>query len=256
MKYHLHINQKAAIEMGIKNINQAHIFDLLTTCSVWAEPIIIEGEVYYWSARQTIAEELLLLNLKSDTIYRHLKILDELGLILYRKSGKKDCIKITNKGKKYHSNTMSEMNPNHYIGNESEKIQNSEINPTKLGNESEKHSDLNPTYHTTNINHTTNISKQEKNKNKNSNFSLTKLTAYENLSAEYKTKLKDEILKLNLSLDFETFKDALIAKGYKYKNFVSAYKQWDKNNFNSKNKQVNQNTFDLSDKKYKKNEEF
>jgi len=159
MKYTLIINQPQAIALGITNINQAHIFDLLTTASTWAEPIIIENKVYYWVARQIIAQELILLNLKPDTIYRHLKSLSRIELIDYKKVEKKDCVAITKKGKLYASKT-SEINPNHYVGNKSELEQNSEINPNKFGNKSEKNSEINPTYPTTIINPTTNY--QEK----------------------------------------------------------------------------------------------
>lgn len=63
-------------------------------------------------------------------------------------------------------------------------------------------------------------------------FSLSKLTQYENVSNEYKEKLKEEIEKLNLSLSYEDFVDSLIAKGYKYKNFLIAYSNWCKKDFN------------------------
>ena len=137
MKYSLYINQKQAIDLGISNINQAHIFDLLTGMAAWAEPVVIDGVIFYWAARQVIARDLALLNMKPDTVYRHLKSLQDLGLINYTKDGKKDCVKITDKGKTY------------YVGNRSELAQDPEIDPTKLGNRSEKHSDLNPTYPTT-----------------------------------------------------------------------------------------------------------
>ena len=67
---------------------------------------------------------------------------------------------------------------------------------------------------------------------KNFSFSLSKLTQYENVSSEYKEKLKEEIEKLNFSLSYEDFVDSLIAKGYKYKNFLAAYKNWCKKDFN------------------------
>ena len=63
-------------------------------------------------------------------------------------------------------------------------------------------------------------------------FSLSKLTQYDNLSQEYKDKLKEEINKLNLSIAYEDFVDSLIAKGYKYKNFLAAYNNWCKKDFN------------------------
>jgi len=158
MKYTIYVNQAKAIDLGLTNINQAMIFDLLTTASTWAKPTQIDGEVYYWVARQAIVKELPILGLKPDTAYRHLKALADLGLIDYKKDGKKDCIKVTEKGKTYLSNTMSEANPNHYVGNESELPTNTDLNPKKLGNESENNSEMNPTYPTTNTNQATNLS--------------------------------------------------------------------------------------------------
>jgi hypothetical protein len=147
MKYQLNVNQQQAIELGITHINQALIFDLLTTVASWAETIVIDNEVFYWVSRQTISSELKLLGLKNDTVYRNFKKLDNLGLINYKKYGKKDCIRITKLGKKYLSkpneHIMSDSNPNHYVGNKSEK-------ELELGSKSEKNSDLNPTYPLTN----------------------------------------------------------------------------------------------------------
>ena len=160
MKYTIYVNQAKAIDLGLTNINQAMIFDLLTTASTWAKPTQIDGEVYYWVARQAIVKELPILGLKPDTAYRHLKALADLGLISYKKAGKKDCIRVTEKGKSYLSNTMSEANPDHYVGNESELAKNTEMNPKKLGNESENNSEMNPTYPTTKSNQTTNLSKK------------------------------------------------------------------------------------------------
>ena len=74
-------------------------------------------------------------------------------------------------------------------------------------------------------------------------FTLSKLTQYDNLSQEYKDKLKEEISKLNLSIAYDDFVDSLIAKGYKYKNFLIAYKTWCKKDFN-KDKANSNNTDD------------
>lgn len=147
MKHSIHVNQKQAVELGITNINQAHILDLLTGASTWATPEIVDGQVYYWVSRQRISAELPLLNLKADTIYRHLKSLDEIGLIEYIKKGKKDCMRLTPKGRSYYVGNkselpMSEINPNN--------DENSDLDPNHyVGNESENYSDLNPTDPTT-----------------------------------------------------------------------------------------------------------
>jgi len=141
MKYNLYVNQVMAIELGIKNINQAHVFDLLSTASTWATTIDIDGEIMFWVSRQKVCRELELLSIKPDTVYRHLKALDDLGLINYKKDGLKDCISLTTLGKTYHSDTpmspMSETNPSEevpYVGNESEQTrkqirEDSEIDP-------------------------------------------------------------------------------------------------------------------------------
>jgi len=131
MRYSLYINQPVAIELGLENTTEAIIFDYLIIAPTWAEPIIIDNQVYYWVARQKICEEHPLLDLKTDTVYRYLKRLSNKGLISYIKEGKKDCIYITKSGKKYVSKAMSENNPCSTPTTISEK------NPNKLGELSE-----------------------------------------------------------------------------------------------------------------------
>jgi len=118
MKYSITINQKQAKDLGIKSVNQAIILGFISEAHTWAEPVIVENEVFYWASRSKIVEELELLDLKEDTVYRHLKALVSLGLIDYIKINKKDCVRLTKKGKRY------------YVGNESEKDENSDLNPT------------------------------------------------------------------------------------------------------------------------------
>ena len=129
MKYTLLINQKQAISLNLTNINQLFILDIISTAPTWAKTKILENnEVYYWVARQKIIEELPILNLKSDSVYRHLKRLKANGFIDYEKKNKKDLVRLTQKGKSLFTSTMSEVNPNYYVGSKSEK--NSEVNPT------------------------------------------------------------------------------------------------------------------------------
>lgn len=79
----------------------------------------------------------------------------------------------------------------------------------------------------TSINNIYNI--KEGKKSKSFSFTLSQKTQYENLSQEYKDNLKKEIESFNGVLSFEDFVLSLEAKGYQYKNFLSAYKQWNKN---------------------------
>lgn len=131
------INNSKCIEWGL-TMQQGALFDLLNQLHTWAEPVAIDGEIYYWASKQMICNEIPLAYNKVDTVYRALKTLREKGLINYRKHGEKDCISLTAKGKEW----------------------NSEINPT-LGNKSEQTrieiretSEINPTYKNTNINNT------------------------------------------------------------------------------------------------------
>ena len=89
MKYNININQVAMLENDI-TVNQYAILDVISVAPTWTKPININDEVYFWIARQKIAEELKAFDLKADTIYRHIKKLAELGFIDHIKSGKKD----------------------------------------------------------------------------------------------------------------------------------------------------------------------
>ena len=232
MKYNLYINQKQAIELGIKNINQAIIFDLLSNCATWAKPIKSGNDVYYWVARQALCKELPLMNLKPDTMYRHLKALAEIGIIEHIKDGVKDLVRITEKGKSYHHDQK-----NHYVGNKSESSQNSEINPTKHGNKSENNSEINPTYHTTKLHHTTkhnNIVKSKK---------FVKPT-HDDIK-EY-LKEKQQQMDIDYFIDYYESKDWMIGKN-RMKNWKSAVNNWLRNNNKFTGKQnANNNTRKLT----------
>lgn len=150
MKHSIHINQRQAMDLGIRNLVQGHIFDLLTGASTWASPEVVDGEVYYWVSRQKISEQLPLADLKPDTIYRNLKKLADIGLIEYIKVGKKDCMRLTKKGKSYYVGSKSELDENTISDLNPSNDENSDLNPRKLGSKSEKSSDLNPTYKSVN----------------------------------------------------------------------------------------------------------
>jgi hypothetical protein len=154
MQYRTLIDNVAAKSWGL-TINQAYILDWIIQLSTWADKTIINGDVFYFASRHKAVEELPLLTDKADTIYRYYKQLEDIGLLILKKIDNKDYVAVTKKcaiwGRVKDNKQQSEMNPN--IGNESEK---SEMNPNKLGFESENNSDLNPTYNTISINHTTN----------------------------------------------------------------------------------------------------
>lgn len=137
MKYTITINQKQAVDAGITNVSQAIILDLLTSCSTWATPEEHKGKIFYWVSRQSICRELPILKIQPDTAYRHLRGLAELGLIDYQKSGKKDLVRLTSKGRKYHSFRKSEggeAENSPYVGKKSE-FSEGETRPTEATQE-------------------------------------------------------------------------------------------------------------------------
>ena len=144
MKYTVIIDQIKSLEWGL-NSNQAALFSVLYNISNWAKYYIIDahnGNVYYHASRNMIINEIPLYYNKPDTVYRAMLVLWQKNLIDYQKSGNKDLVLITQKGKSWNN-----------VGNKSE---NSEINPSKLGNKSEKNSEINPTDQYTNIDQYTN----------------------------------------------------------------------------------------------------
>ncbi len=105
MRWVLNVNQRAATELGITNGHCALVFSIVAAAasSRWACVEQHEGGYYHWTARQMIASELSpLFAMKPDTVYRHLKALQALGLIDYVKKGKKDLTRLTELGKSYY----------------------------------------------------------------------------------------------------------------------------------------------------------
>lgn len=137
MRYGIFINQAMCMKWGItgKKANSAHVFAILHESPNWAEEIVIGDRVFYWTSRQAICDELAYLQLKPDTVYRHLKFLQEKGLIDYVKQGKKDCIRITKEGKKWNKSQVEKLG---FKSEPRKQIRrNSDLNPKKLGSKSE-----------------------------------------------------------------------------------------------------------------------
>ena len=141
MRYFTNINNIKCLEWGL-NANQGALFDLLNQASSWAETHIIDNEVFYHVSRNLVLEELPLFFTKSDTVYRNFIDLQEKGLIEYKKVGKKDVIKLTEKGKCWNAKLGNKSEKKAEHGNESEKTRN----------EIRKNSDSNPTNNNINNN--------------------------------------------------------------------------------------------------------
>lgn len=143
MTFSIYVDQPFCLKWGL-NLQDGAVFGKLFTLSSWAEPIIIDGKVFYHASRNKILEELPIISKqrKPDTIYRIFKFLatPEVGVIEYVKDGKKDLVRITERGREWNN---SEKNPSFEV--------NSEKNPRELGKKSEKDSEKNPTNNNTSI---------------------------------------------------------------------------------------------------------
>lgn len=147
MRYTYSINAVKGIEWGL-NLNQGALMDLINQASSWAKPCVVDGEVYYWMSRNMIVDEIPLAYSKPDTVYRAIKALAAKDLIVHIKEGKKDLIKMTEKGRTW--NVKGTIQGDAKLGFKSDLDKNTDLNPTKLGNKSENNSEINPTYKSTN----------------------------------------------------------------------------------------------------------
>lgn len=196
-------------------MQQGALFDLLNQLHTWAEPISIDGEIYYWASKQMICSEIPLAYNKVDTVYRALKILSDKGLINYRKHGEKDCISLTQKGKEW----------------------NSEINP-RVGNESEQtrknirdNSEIDPTYKNTNINNTkiSNIKKINKKDLAQSEKPKRACQLPDDFKPNDHHQEIAQAENINLESEFIKFKDYCLANGKKYIDWNAGFNNWLRN---------------------------
>ena len=131
MRYTTLINNVRAVEWKL-NLPQAYFFAWLYELPSWAETVIVDGNTYYFCARQKVVEELPMLTGNTSTVYSHLKQLQSLGLVTYIKVGKKDFVRLTEK-----SSTWNE------VGTQIE-IRDSDNYPSTLRNISESNSEIYP----------------------------------------------------------------------------------------------------------------
>lgn len=148
MKYSINIDQINALDWGL-SLSEAAVFTYLFNVPTWADAIQIDGQTFYFAARQKTCQDIPLISDKPDTIYRIYRALHEKGVISYLKHMGRDCMRITEKGKGWNS----EKNPSSVV---------------ELGKKSEstrkifrKTSEKNPTYNSTIDNHTILLEKEK-----------------------------------------------------------------------------------------------
>ena len=136
MKFNLQINQKAIIENGFElDVIDAVILDYLFTF-IQSEGIISineNGVVFHWFSHKKIVDDLPILRLKKDSVFRRLKVLCEKGFLI--QSNKSQVL-----GRSFYSFTeksnkviFTPSDENQTVGRKSE---GSDENP-KVGNKSE-----------------------------------------------------------------------------------------------------------------------
>lgn len=211
MRYTISINQVKTREWGL-NMNEGALMDLINQAYSWADPVMINGNLYYWMSRNKVIAEIPTAYSKPDTVYRAFRTLAQKGLVLYTKQGKRDLLALTAKGKKW--NVEGTTIGDAILGYKSDLIGNSEINPSKFGNKSENNSDRNPTNKNTSINKSTN-DKRERSAPKN-------LIATE--------EQIDLLTKYNLIEDIDLMISSFLAngksKGLEYDCWSSAFTVW------------------------------
>ena len=104
MRFNVNINQVRADEWGL-NLQQAFLFAFLYELPSWALSKKNDaGELYYFASHSKISEELPILGMKKDTIYRNVKALINAGLVSrWVVGGKQDYYAITDKGALWNS---------------------------------------------------------------------------------------------------------------------------------------------------------
>ena len=210
MRYTHSINAVKSQEWGL-NLAQGALIDLLNQAGSWADPQIVGDKVYYWVSRNKIVAEIPLAYQKPDTAYRALKLLAKKELIVYIKDGKKDLIALTDKGKTW--NVKGTAIGDAMLGNKSDEIANSEIDPSKFGNISELNSEIDPTNKNTNTHK--NISNKKRDK-----------SAPKKLAATQDQIDKAAKYGFNLELQIESFLANGKSKGLNYECWSSAFTLW------------------------------
>ena len=152
MRYTSTINNLKCVEWEL-TLSQAFLLDILIISDLWAKRETVDGVDYRWVSRNKILDEIPHAYKTADTVYRSLKDLADKGIIDYKKLGKKDLIRFTDKGKEW---VFCPSSLNSKLGNKSESDSNSEIDPSKFGNNPENNSDSNPTDNGTNLYNGTN----------------------------------------------------------------------------------------------------
>jgi hypothetical protein len=144
MQFSLYINQEKSVEWGL-NVQQSIFFSFLYTVPSWADPVSINGNVYYSVSKTKIAEELPLISGNADTIKRYFQQLEKAGLIERFSTKTRAFFRLTAKAKSWNKTESKGREKNPDI---KEKV--GKKIPTTSGKKSLPPRKKNPPYHITN----------------------------------------------------------------------------------------------------------
>ncbi|MBS9780341.1 MAG: hypothetical protein KGV51_06915 [Moraxellaceae bacterium] len=188
MKFNSNINNLKCIEWQL-NLAQAFLLDVLISAQKWANKFTIDTDDYRWVSRGKIVEEIPHIFKTTDNVYRNLKKLAQKGIIKYIKQGKRDLIRITEKGLEWlNTDTKNtekgvDKSVDNPVDNCDEENQNSEINPKNTP----QNSDLVPTDNNTSSDNNT----KEKKGNDFFNFEFTE--KQKQLASELNVSLENQL---------------------------------------------------------------
>lgn len=117
------------------NLSQAYVYEWILNLNKWCSFIHLEGKVYYWASKNKALSDMPIVTDKINTMHKHYKSLEGLGLIELKKIDGKDYIHITSLSSSWNSS-----------------IQHLEKNPSSIGKKSNPNLEKNPTNSTTNTN--------------------------------------------------------------------------------------------------------
>lgn len=115
------IDQGCAMRWKL-SLAQSLVFSFVYSLPSWATSKTVDGQVFYYITKGKIIEELPLLTDKRDTAYRHLKSLEDAGLIEIKRFDGSMFIRLTDKAKEWNRKS-SESTPR-------KNIRHSEKNPS------------------------------------------------------------------------------------------------------------------------------
>lgn len=215
MRYTSTINNLKCIEWEL-TLSQAFLMDILIISEMWAKRETIDGIDYRWVSRGKVLEEIPHAYKTADRVYRALKDLSEKGVIDYKKLGKKDLIRITDKGKQwvFHEAGFEKR----LLGKKAEKDNNSVLKTDNIGFNAEKEQDnsvLKPTYNGVDFNNGVEVN----NKNADDGFDDVYLRLKNKLRASGVIPIGKPVIDENLRPDIYQFVSWCNSKN------MEAYKQ-------------------------------